>query len=496
MLRLLCLLLLYTAHVYSAVAQEKPYLPYYSNDTARAYKLAVLHRSAVKAHLTVPKSGPKGYREHYQKVVQEAAEDVFNSIRYSALLDSELEPYVQQVFNRIVQANSQLPISAKLILTRNPEPNAHAVGNGTVMLNVGLLPRLENEDQLAFILCHELAHVACRHMESSMQEQLTTLHSQEVKREFRRIINSEYNISSKIKALALGFSLNNNYHSRRHEKQADSLGYVLLTHTGYDATQAYRALQLLDTIDEPETTAPLALSAYFGCTAFPKLFEAAPTKPQSIFTVKASEKTVLQTTDTLKSHPDCAKRMHFMSILAQGRVAEGPQPLSSPVFARIRQISRLEVVQSWFDYDCYDHALFEALQLLPQQPQNTYLRSVVVLSLYALRQHLQHHTYTEVVSNRSEQNPASFNKLLLSLYDLRLEDFRGISACFAEKTSLDATVPADEYDLAARYAARALTTETTAAAALKVQYQKQYAGGKFDKLLFSAQPPKTAAAHR
>jgi predicted Zn-dependent protease len=69
-----------------------------------------------------------------------------------------LNPYVQRVFDHIRQANPQLP-PVQLVLSRNPEPNAHAVGNSTVMLNVGLLGRLENESQLAYILCHELAHV-------------------------------------------------------------------------------------------------------------------------------------------------------------------------------------------------------------------------------------------------------------------------------------------------------------------------------------------------
>ena len=72
--------------------------------------------------------------------------------------------------------------------------------------------------------------------------------------------------------------------------------------------------------------------------------------------------TALETTDTLKSHPDCAKRMRYVLALAQGQVADGPQPASPPDFARIRAASRLEIIQSWFDYDCYDHALFEALQ--------------------------------------------------------------------------------------------------------------------------------------
>lgn len=495
MFRLLCLLIIGMLGPNWALAQDASYLPYYSKDTTRLYQLAVTQRNDVKTHLVVPKTGSSEYREHYKKVVKEASDDVYNSIRYSALLDPVVEPFVQQVFARIIKANPQLP-AARLVLTRNPEPNAHAVGNGTVMLNLGLLPRLENESQLAFILCHELAHVACRHMESGLQERLTALHSKELKREFQRIINSEYNIGSQIKALALGFSLNNNYHHRRFERQADSLGYVLLTRTSYDAPQAYRALELLDTIDEPENTAPLALPAYFSCADFPRNFGSAPAKPASIFTVKATEKTILEITDTLKSHPDCAKRMRYVQVLAHGQVAKGPQPASSPDFARIRSLSRLEIVQSWFDYDCYDHALFEALQLLPQQPNSPFLRSVVMLSLFELRQHLQDHTYTEVVSNISTHQPANFNGLLRTLYDLHYEDFTALSACFAQAIDLQAATPADEYTLAAHYAASALAFETTSVTAkgFREQYQKQYAGGRFDKLLFPA--PAVKAARR
>lgn len=178
---------------------------------------------------------------------------------------------------------------------------------------------------------------------------------------------------------------------------------MLLARTAYEAPQAYRTLQLLDVIDQPENPAPLPLATQFSCVEFPRAFGGVPAGPASIFTVKAAAKTVLETSDTLKSHPDCGKRMRFVQGLAGGRVAEGPQPPSPPDFDRIRRLSRLELVQSWFDYDCYDHTLFEALQLLPQQPQSGYLRAMVQLSLFELRQHLRAHTFSEVVSNVSER---------------------------------------------------------------------------------------------
>ena len=492
-LRLL-IVLLGLAGATNVAAQAPAELPFYSPDTVKVQQLAVAHRASVRQHFTAttPKAASGEYRDHYRKIAQEAATEVYNSVRYAALLDPVLEPYVQRIFGQLKAANPQLP-AVQLVLSRNPEPNAHAMGNGTVMLNIGLLARLENESQLAFILCHELAHVQARHMDSGLRESLTTLHSKELKREVRRIVAQEYNIGSKLKTLALGMSLSSNYHQRKYEKQADSLGYVLLRRTAFDATQAYRALQLLDKMDEPYSAERLDLARYFGCAAAPYAYETAPAKPRSIFTVGAKATTVLETSDTLKSHPDCAKRMRFVRELAQGQVADGPPAAPTPEWSRMVALSRLEVVQSWFDYDCYDHALFEALQLLPTQPQSTYLRSVVTLSLYELRRHLVDHSFMEVVGNVSKHNPENFNQLLTALYAWKAEDYKGLTACFAQQPAAAAPPAAtpDEYALAARYAAATLVDEP-ATAALRQQYLAQYRQGRFAKLLFAKDQASTA----
>ena len=173
--------------------------------------------------------------------------------------------------------------------------------------------------------------------------------------------------------------------------------------------------------------------------------------------------------------------MRYLRTLAQGQVAEGPQPVASE-FARLRTVSRLEVVQSWFDADCYDHALFDALLLLRNDPQNAYLRSVVQLSLFELRQHLVNHRFSEVVSNVSAHNPANFNQLLTALYGLRSTDYKGLSTCFEQLAP--PVSAADEYALAARYAAAALAEDPTQTTALQQQYLTQYKGGKFAALLF------------
>ncbi|MCR5889190.1 M48 family metalloprotease [Hymenobacter sp. J193] len=419
--------------------------------------------------------------------MQETSTQAYNAIRHSALLDSLLNPAVQRVFKAILQANPQLP-AARLVLTRNPEPNARAVGNSTIILHVGLLPALENESQLAFILCHELAHIQSRHMETALATQLTALHSREFRREVRRIVQAEYSINSHMKNLVMGMSLNQAYHQRRHERQADSLGYVLLRRTRYKAPQAYRTLELLNTIDKESYQDALPLNRVFSCPEVAHALTAAPASAASIFTVKPAEKTLLETSDTLKSHPDCAKRMHYLRTLTQDQLAEGPQAVE-PGFSHLREASRLEVLQSWFDTSCYDHALFEALRLLRQQPQSEYLRSVVVLSLYELHRHLQEHRFTEVVANVSKHQPEPFNEFLRVLNSLRLADYTALTACLAQSTEAPPTAT-NEYALAARYAAAALANDQAQAATLLHQYQARFSAGRFSSLLFPPRPSK------
>src|SRR5687767_6926244 len=92
-----------------ARAQGPAYLPYHARDTAQLYQLATAHRAALQRHFVLPKGANAEYREHFHRIVAAASADMYNSVRYTALLDTVLNPYVQAVFGRIVQANPGLP---------------------------------------------------------------------------------------------------------------------------------------------------------------------------------------------------------------------------------------------------------------------------------------------------------------------------------------------------------------------------------------------------
>ena len=468
--------------VFQLQAQPSEYFPFHLTDTTQLHQLAQRQRVKAKHALEAPQGVSAAYRQDLNRYLKDASDHVFYAIRYSALPDTVVNPFVQQIYQKILQANPGLA-PTRLVVTRNPLPNACALVDGTILFNVGLLGRLENESQVAAVICHELSHIQGRHFEKGIIGRLNALHDKRFRKEMKAIVREEYNAQHKLRQLVMGLALNDLYHNRNQEKQADSLGYALLARTGYEVAQMHALLQLLDRVDEPLLKDGPDLTRHFGCPGSTVNFTRPPVKNASIFQVK-KEQHELEKSDTLKTHPDCSKRMAFIDQLMNGQVA-GIAQAPSARFARVRAVSRLEAVQSWFDLEYYDYALFDALQLLQEQPGSSYLRSMVLLSLFELRHYQQIHEHSQVVSNISEYNSETFNRFLRTLHGLQLADFRDMAACFRQRTT--ASAPGNEYGAASRYAEMVLADNHTEAGNLKKEYLLQYKHGRFRNLV--APPP-------
>lgn len=80
--------------------------------------------------------------------------------------DPLLEEYLQKIVNRLntpgMVANTEIAYRVRVL--EDPTLNAFAYPHGSLYVHTGLLARMENEDQLATVLGHEMTHVENRHM--------------------------------------------------------------------------------------------------------------------------------------------------------------------------------------------------------------------------------------------------------------------------------------------------------------------------------------------
>ena len=112
--------------------------------------------------------------------------------------------------------------------------NAWCMPGGKVVVYTGLLPVTESESGLAVVMGHEIAHAIARHGNERMSEGLLIGFGglvlaeawKEKKQETQILFLSLYMVGSK-----LALELPNN---RIQESEADKLGLILMSITGYD----------------------------------------------------------------------------------------------------------------------------------------------------------------------------------------------------------------------------------------------------------------------
>ncbi len=77
--------------------------------------------------------------------------------------DPNLDAYLTRVGNRVVAEKTLENVEWKFHALRDPMANAFALPNGSIYINTGLLALLDDENELAAVLAHEVVHVSQRH---------------------------------------------------------------------------------------------------------------------------------------------------------------------------------------------------------------------------------------------------------------------------------------------------------------------------------------------
>jgi predicted Zn-dependent protease len=156
---------------------------------------------------------------------------------YELINDPLIVNYINEMGQKIVSVLPPQPFEYHFYVIKNDEYNAFATPAGHVFVNSGLLEAMENEEELAGILSHEIAHVVCRHISQKIDRAqkigIATLAGVAA-----GILLGVGGSAAAANALtvgsaAAGQSLELSY-SREDEFQADQIGLISLTKAGYN----------------------------------------------------------------------------------------------------------------------------------------------------------------------------------------------------------------------------------------------------------------------
>lgn len=122
-------------------------------------------------------------------------------------------------------------------LVEDKTVNAWCMPGGKVVFYTGIMPICDNENGVAAVMGHEVAHAFAKHG----QERMTSAYGQQIGALLVALGSSNKNPQSQViwnMAYGIGSSVGMLAFSRTHETEADKLGLVFMIMAGYDGNEA------------------------------------------------------------------------------------------------------------------------------------------------------------------------------------------------------------------------------------------------------------------
>jgi metalloendopeptidase OMA1, mitochondrial len=200
---------------------------------------------------TVPETGRVAFNLPLDSMLNQQASLAFEQLKETEKVstDDAVIQRVRTIGLRIVNAigpREGVPPSSKwdFVVFDNPKTiNAFAMPGGKVAVYTGLFKAVETDEELAFVMGHEIAHVLARHGSERMSEAIALAGagysvakmSENQSEGTQRLIMTAFGMGTQV-GIMLPFS-------RSHESEADQMGMLFMARAGYDPA---KALQVWD----------------------------------------------------------------------------------------------------------------------------------------------------------------------------------------------------------------------------------------------------------
>jgi len=160
--------------------------------------------------------------------------DIYADPRY--LDDPEVEAYLDQIGYRLVSVSPRNQREFNFFVVDAPSINAFALPGGNIGVHTGLLLAAQNESELAGVIAHEIAHVTQDHIARMVAAQSQNYWPTMAALALALLASrSNPNVAGAAIATTQAHALQNQLNfSREFEREADRLGYDMLTRAGFD----------------------------------------------------------------------------------------------------------------------------------------------------------------------------------------------------------------------------------------------------------------------
>lgn len=336
------------------------------------------------------------------------------------IFNDEVSDYLNRIGQVILANESEvLRKKVKIYLLRSTAVNAFATERGNIFVTLGLVSKIKNEAQLAFILAHEIAHVKENHNIDMFLE--TKKYSK------KTVSDKELGDESIFDHKQLKKCL----YSKELETEADSLGTLMMQKTAYNLKNMVDVFHVLKFSSLPFSDEDFDYGIFEGATyQLPSAY-----KDYAVVNPEGEDE---HEDDTKHSHPNIGSRKAAVSrILARGDLKAGEDEflVSKETFNKVQKIAQYEMPKANLHQGDLAQAIYTAGDLMRKDPNNLYLRKAMAQALYL------HAKYTNDSDYKYHDNTENVEGASQSVYHfldtMTQNEINALALRYVWKTSLD-----------------------------------------------------------
>ena len=372
----------------------------------------------------------KAMIKEYEASTEELIQEV---MRNQYVFDQRIDAIVRNVLEKFKSKDIPRPSELLFLINKDLSLNAYCLSDGLIMINIGVFIWLDNEEQLASILAHELGHYTLDHYNQSRYAYYKQEYSQDAKREVKRIKSATSN-QAKMALVSLRRMMYDNARNRREQElQADSVGYTYYQMSGYKTGEYTKAMELMVALDTLPNIS-IDTSVYYTLFDLPNQ----PFKSDWLQGEDFSRYNYIVSTDedidsdSLLSHPEFAERIQRLQ--SQYGITQDTQFVApSDGYKAVSHLVFQEIVPIFYFNESYGLALFRVIRILGNDPENTHYRqwmSFLFNKIYDARKSYTLNRYVESVDQRADNK--SYQQFLGFLWALNLKEIETIAKFYAQ----------------------------------------------------------------
>lgn len=343
--------------------------------------------------------------------------------------DKEMLDHLEQILVKVYASNPEFKRNNHLwLLNKSLVPNAACYGNGIFSVNAGLFLQNNSDDEIAFVICHELAHLKKEHSLKRITSIVETLNSDETKEKIKAAKRKRYGSTRAGLAVLDDLSTGILDHSKEAENEADIIGFDLYQNTNYHKTAAKSSLSKLGDYDNRMESYEVRLDTIFSTKTYP--FKKYWTeKSTSLFDKEANTDDFSMKSDTLKTHPDIEQRVEALQNILS----------NTDEFSHVKKSIELDqeninmrILQMSIDSGQLDFSLFAILTSFEfkriNKSQYSTLINQILLKLADLKKN--HELGKYVTTYKSDSDYLSINEIRNFLYNISFKNTTKLQAAF------------------------------------------------------------------